>query len=76
MEVIQHLNGCKPGTQPVKSTGGPLAEHTDLAMFLKNCKKLRLKKKMMMIMTMPESTFSFFSNTYLIYRKRIHMFGV
>lgn len=73
MEVIQHLNSCKPGTQPVKSTGGSLAEHTDLATFLENCKKLRLEKKKMMT---PESAFSFFSKTYLIYNKRIHMFGV
>ena len=32
--MIQGLNGCNLGTEPVKSTGGSLAIYTDLAMFL------------------------------------------
>ena len=36
MEMIQGLNLCNPGIQPVKSTRGSLAIYTDLAMFLEN----------------------------------------
>lgn len=36
MEMIQGLNRCNPGIQPVKSTRGSLAIYTDLAMFLEN----------------------------------------
>lgn len=36
MEMMQGLNGCNPGIQPVKSTRGSLAIFTDVVMFLEN----------------------------------------
>lgn len=48
--MMQGLNGCNPGIQPVKSTRGSLAIFTDVVMFLenvgtKNKKNWYLRKK-------------------------------